>query len=193
MPTVIFSVIPDVVEGAPGDIVLRTFANRSEVTELISLIPDTEIILAPAFSNVSIFGANTRLTSGDEFDIELNMAFTNTSIFGEDTELTEAPPDAVILLSSAFINDFMSPELRISEDSADIRVDEDGVTERSYEYFSSAIELTIAPGDEIIRLTAALADPDSFGAATFIAVDTGGEGEDYDAVAEFNPSGTVPG
>jgi hypothetical protein len=166
MPTVIFSVTPDVVIGAPGDIVLRTFANRSEVTELISLIPDTEIILAPAFSNVSTFGPNTRLTTGDEFDIVLNAAFTNTSTFGPLTELSEAPPDAVILLAEAFAN---------------------------VSTFGAATELTVAPADEIIRLAAAFADPDSFGAATFIAVDTGGEGEDYDAVAEFNPSGTVPG
>lgn len=164
MPTVIFSVIPDVVVAEPGDIVLRTFANRSQVSELIKLLPDEDITLSPAFQNVSIFGHNTRVTTGDEFDIELNAAFTNTSAFGPDTELTEAPPDAVILLDTAFTN---------------------------ASTFGAATELTVAPGDEIIRLAAAFTNASSFGSATFIAVDTGDD-EDYDAIAGYPPGGSVP-
>lgn len=166
MPTVIFSIIPDVIVGAPGDIVLRTFANRSQVSELIRLVPDEDITLLPAFVNTSTFGGNTRLTTGDEFDIELNPAFSNISIFGADTELTVAPPDAVILLAEAFVN---------------------------VNTFGAATELTVAPPDEIIRLATAFVDADSFGAATFIVPDTTGGDEDYDAIAEGGPSETVPG
>lgn len=166
MPTLIFSVIPDVVPANPGDIILRTFANRSVINgDGIHLLVDQDIVLAAAFHNVSTFGEDTRLTSGDEFNIVLDEAFTNVSTFGEDTELTEAPPDEVILLDT-FTN---------------------------VSTFGTLTELTEAPPDEIIRLAAAFADPDSFGAATFLVIDTGGEEDDADAIAEGNPSETVPG
>lgn len=166
MPTIIFSIIPDVTAAEPGDIVLRTFANRSQVSELIRLVPDADIILNPAFVNVSTFGPHTRLTFGDEFNIVLNTAFTNTSTFGPDTELSVAPGDAVILLAAAFTNTST---------------------------FGEDTELTVAPGDEIIRLASAFANTSEFGDATFIAPDTGGEDEDYDAVAGGDPpAGSIP-
>jgi hypothetical protein len=166
MPATIFSIIPDVAVANPGDISLRTFANRSVVSELIRLLPDEDITLSPAFSNVSTFGADTRFTIGDEFNIQLNSAFANTSTFGAATALAVAPPDAIILLAAAFSN-------------ASI--------------FGAATELTAAAADEIIRLAAAFVDADSFGSATFLSVDIGGgEGDDYDAIADGNPSGTVP-
>lgn len=164
MPTLIFSVRPNVIEAEPGDIVLRTFANRSQVSTLIRLVPDENIILSPAFHNTSVFN-NHRLTFGDEFNIVLNAAFTNTSTFG-DAELTEAPPDEVILLDTAFVNSST---------------------------FGSATELTVAPPDEIIRLAAAFVNVSGFGAATYIIIDTEGGEDDYDAVAEAQPGESVPG
>ena len=165
MPTIIFSVRPNVFIRAPGDndIYLRTFANRSEVSELIRLVPDEDIILDEAFVDPDTFG-NHRLTFGDEFNITLNAAFTDPDSFGPLTELAVAPPDAVILLNAAFAD-------------ADT--------------FGPLTELTVAPADGIIRLAAAFADADSFPAGTYLAPDTGGE-DDYDDIAGYVPAGYVP-
>lgn len=162
MPTVIFSIIPDVFVRAPGDndIYLRTFANTSQVSELIRLVEDENIVLSPAFENVSTFG-NHRLTEGDEFEITLNVAFTNTSTFGPDTELTEAPPDEVILLS-VFNN---------------------------VSTFGPDTELTVAPADGIIRLTS-FNNVTTFGAATFMVTAEDGE-PDYDEIAESQIAETM--
>lgn len=165
MPTLIFGVIPDLGIVVPGDIVLRTFANRSEVSTTIRLVEDQNIVLEPAFQNVSTFPPLTRVTVGDEFDIILNAAFTNTSTFGPDTEISEAPPDAVILMAAAFAN---------------------------ASTFGAATEIDVAPADGIIILDV-FTNSSTFGAATFMVVAEEAGDEDYDAIAEGFASETIPG
>lgn len=164
MPTLIFSIEPDTrTDDGSGDIVLRTFANRSQVSELIRLVPDQDITLAPAFHNNSTFG-NHRLTEGNEFDIVLNAAFTNISTFGPLTELTVAPPDAVILLDT-FTN---------------------------VSIFGAATALVVAPPDEVILLDT-FNNVSTFGANTRLEIvlpDDGGE--DHDAIIGYHPIGGVP-
>lgn len=165
MPTLIFSVEPDTrTDDGSGDIVLRTFANISRVSVLTKLIVDQDIILSPAFHNHSTFGSHRLVAGVAEFDILLSTAFANVSEFGGDTELTEAPPDAVILLAAAFVN---------------------------VSTFGEDTELTVAPPDEIIRLSI-FTNASTFGSATFMTVAEGEGGDDYDAVADYQPAGSVP-
>lgn len=164
MPTLIFSVRPNAIVAEPGDIVLRTFANRSVIPTTIRLLEDQNIVLATAFHNVSVFGEDTRLTFGDEFNIVLNVAFVNADTFGATTELTVAPADQVILLDTAFVNS---------------------------NTFGAATELTVAPSDEIIRLSV-FTNASTFGGATFMTAAEGEGGDDYDAVADYQPAGNVP-
>jgi hypothetical protein len=163
MPFTIFTVIPDVVHGEPGDIVLRTFANHSVVSNLTRLIEDEDIILAPAFNNVSTFG-NHRLSFGDELDIVLETAFANSSTFGAATELTVAPPDEVILLDEAFQN---------------------------VSTFGETTELTVAPPDEVILMDT-FTNVSIFGTEIYLIPAEFGEDEDYDAVADYQPIGRIP-
>lgn len=162
MPFITFSIIPDVISVDDDDIYLRTFANRSEVSNLHRLIEDEDIILAPAFQNLSTFGSH-RLTFGDEFDIVLEEAFENVSTFGPDTELTVAPPDEVILLE-VFTN---------------------------VSTFGALTELTVAPDDEVILLDT-FTNVSTFGTETYLVPAELSEDEDYDAVAGYQPAERIP-